>query len=113
VNPKKLSRDYRTLLIRLGLTVPMLSPKDFVMKYSQHLPISQETRKLAVSITETIEKSLIRGKSPCTVAATVVYIACKKRNETVTQEQIAEAFGITAASIRNCMKLLCKSPKDC
>jgi len=109
---KKLVHNYRTLLRHLTLTVPRPRPKDFVMKYSPHLSISQETRRLAASIIENIEKSLTVGRSPRTVAATVVYLVCKNRDEPVTQKQIAEAFRISEVSIRNYMKLLHESSKD-
>lgn len=109
---KKLIRNYHTLLKSLSLTVPRQSPRDFMLRYSQYFPISEKTRKLAISTIESLEKSRTVRKSPRVVAATVTYIACKKNNEVITQVQIAKAFGISSASIRNCIKLLHKLPRD-
>lgn len=106
LNPKKLSRDYRTLQRHLSLAVPRLSAKDFVRKYSEHLPISQETTEFAISVIETVEKSLSVQRSPRVVAATAIHIASMKRDEPVTQKQIAEIFEISSVSIRNCSKLI-------
>jgi transcription initiation factor TFIIIB Brf1 subunit/transcription initiation factor TFIIB len=83
-----------------------------MLRYSQYFPISEKTRKLAISTIESLEKSRTVRKSPRVVAATVTYIACKKSNEVITQVQIAKAFGISSASIRNCVKLLHKLPRD-
>jgi len=104
VNSKKLFRLYRTLQKFLGLTVPTLGPECFISKYSQHLPISQETIKLAMSMAESTKKSLSLQRSPVVVAATAVYIANVKQNERLSQKQIARIFEITSASIRNCSK---------
>ena len=104
VNSKKLFRLYRTLQKLLGLTVPTLGPECFVSKYSQHLPISQETIKLAMSIAQSEKKSLSLQRSPVVVAATAVYIASMKHNEPLSQKHIARIFEITSASIRNCSK---------
>jgi transcription initiation factor TFIIB len=109
LRPKELFRDYRTLRRLLGLAVPIVGSEPFVSKYSQQLPISQETVKLAMSIAAGAQKSLSLQRSPATVAATAIHIACMKHNENITQEQIAEIFGITSASIRKCSKLL-RSP---
>jgi len=60
-----------------------------------------------------LEKALssgfIAGKSPLSLAAAAVYIACSLTDNKRTQRQIAEATGVTEVTIRNRSKELIRS----
>ncbi len=105
LHPRKISVIYRDILNHLRLTIPILGAKDYVLKYSQHLPVSKETVKSALSFVDFLKKS-IHGKNPRVIAATSLYTACKVRKEALTQKQIAKAFGISTQSIRKYSKIL-------
>jgi transcription initiation factor TFIIIB Brf1 subunit/transcription initiation factor TFIIB len=104
VDSKKLFRLYRVLQKFLSLTIPRLGPECFVSRYSKNLPVSRETKEMAMSVAQNAKSSLSLQRSPIVVAATAVYIASMKHNEHLSQKQIARIFGITSASIRNCLK---------
>jgi transcription initiation factor TFIIB len=106
ITPKKLLSYYRLLLKSLKLTVPMLSPKDFVMEYSKQLMIPEETIKRAISFIESIDKSFLLGKNPRVIAAAALHIACKERKESVTKVQIGKVLKVTPAAIRNFLRKL-------
>jgi transcription initiation factor TFIIB len=46
------------------------------------------------------------GKDPMGVAATILYISCLEAGEKINQEYIANAAGITGATLRNRFKAL-------
>jgi len=47
------------------------------------------------------ENKVVAGKKPDAVAATVVYMACIKNNESMSQQKISRISGITNVTIRN------------
>ena len=50
------------------------------------------------------------GKNPMSLAATVLYLACIKTGENITQDNIANAARVTGVTIRNRLKDLKKRP---
>ena len=53
---------------------------------------------------EVIKKKYLQGKHPASLAATVLYVACKKTGEHKSQDNMAEAVGITGVTIRARLK---------
>ena len=50
---------------------------------------------------EVIIKRISAGKDPMGLAASILYIACKKTGENKTQVDMARAAGVTEVTIRN------------
>ena len=48
-----------------------------------------------------VRKELSAGKEPMGLAATVLYISCKKAGENKSQLELARASGVTDVTIRN------------
>ncbi len=79
-----------------------------------HIPILVENlglnAEVAIISKNIVEKTLstgrIAGKSPLSIAASAVYIACTLTNEKRTQREIAECAGVTEVTIRNISKEL-------
>lgn len=60
-------------------------------------------------INKALESGMIAGKSPLSLAAAAVYIACSLTNNKRTQREIAECAGVTEVTIRNRSKELIRS----
>lgn len=94
-------------------------PKDMVDKIkttNSLVYIPQITNKLELSpeveiyaktiLNEALKNGMIAGKSPRSLAAAAVYIACLLTNNKKTQKEIAEIAGVTEVTIRNRSKEL-------
>jgi transcription initiation factor TFIIB len=54
-------------------------------------------------------KKIPAAKHPASLAATVLYVACKKTGEQISQENLAEAAGIAGVTIRIRLKELTRN----
>jgi len=101
--PKKdVARCYRLLLRKLDIKMPLADPRKWISKIAQIIGISGETQGLAIKILlEAKRKRLTSGKDPKGLAAALLYIACLINNEKKTQNDIAEAAGVTEVTVRN------------
>ncbi len=83
---------------------------NYVPMISEKLGLNAEVEIVSKNI---IEKALntgkIAGKSPLSIAAAAVYIACTLTNNKRTQRQIAECAGITEVTIRNISRELIRN----
>jgi transcription initiation factor TFIIB len=58
---------------------------------------------------EAIKKEIPAGKHPASLAATVLYVACKNTGEHISQDNLAEAARITGVTIGARLKELTRS----
>jgi len=113
-NKKEMARNYRLLIRDLNLRQPITNYSIYIIKVAGNLGLSITTQEKAFNILkEAKKKGLTDGKSPQGLAATALYIACvqEKKDDKkilVTQEQLAQASGVTEVTIRN----RCKDLKD-
>ena len=69
------------------------------------MELSEKIKRDAIFILDTLkEKQVVAGKKPDAVAATVIYMACIKNNESVSQQKISKISGISNVTIRNRFK---------
>jgi transcription initiation factor TFIIB len=54
-------------------------------------------------------KKIPAAKHPACLAATVLYVACKKTGEQISQENLAEAAGIAGVTIKIRLKELTRN----
>jgi transcription initiation factor TFIIB len=101
-NKKEIAGYYRFLLKELNLKMPVRTPVACISKIAEKTGISGPTQGKAVEILNRArEKRLVAGKDPMSIAAAVLYIACKLNNEEKTQSEIAEAAQLTEVTVRN------------
>jgi transcription initiation factor TFIIB len=109
VRRKTLSRMYRILVFELDLKVPLVDPMKCIAKVANKANLSESTRRKAMSIMKDITREneiLSAGKDPMGLAASVLYISSIKTGENITQENIANAAGVTGVTLRNRFKNL-------
>jgi len=106
LNKRKISKLYRLLISEIELTMPKLTVEDYLIKCSEELHPSQQTIKKALSLANHLKKSILPKPNPRIIAAVSFYVATRQCRESITQYQIAKAFGVSTTTIRNYTKLL-------
>jgi transcription initiation factor TFIIB len=103
----EVSRAYRLLVRTLKIEMPSHDPLNYVSRIATKAKISGKVQGVAVKILrEAKRKRITMGKDPVGVASAVLYIACQKEGEHITQKDIAEAAGVTEVTLRNRKKEL-------
>ena len=109
IDLKDLSRIYRLLHTELGLRPEKQKAEDHIPKLADALGCTGEETQAAIDILQKARNMHhTAGKHPRGLAATALYIACRKRphNLKITQAALTRASGITEVSIRNLYKRL-------
>ncbi len=102
MKPKEVGKYYRLLLRELDLRVPTTDPIRCIAKIASKAVVTERTERLALDVLGIARRSdKMVGKGPMGVAATALYVACRLESETMSQEELAEAAGVTVVTIRN------------
>jgi transcription initiation factor TFIIB len=89
--------------------MPIADPLTYVSKIAEKNGVSGKTQGAAIAILrEARQKRVSAGKDPMGMAAAALYIACLQNNTKVSQQNIAEAAGVTEVTVRNRYKALKK-----
>ena len=107
IKRKDLARIYRLVVMELDLKMPLIDPMKCVVRVANKANLSERTKRVALNIMKDVTKSGISaGKDPMGLAASVLYLACLRTDESKTQTDIAEAAGVTEVTVRNRYKNL-------
>jgi len=99
---KEIAKCYRSLIRELDLKMPVVDPSKCVSRIANKADISEKSKRKALEmIRMAIDQKISSGKAPMGLAATALYIACVLNGESMTQERLAEASGVTSVTIRN------------
>ncbi len=102
---KPIAQSYRMLFRRLNLQISVPDSTNSIVRFSNNLGLSEQIKRDAILILDTLkEKQLVSGKKPDAVSATVIYMACIRNNENISQNKISKVSGITSITIRNRFK---------
>ncbi len=102
VERKILARYYRTLIRELDLKMPIIDPSKYISRIANKAEISERSKRKALEIIGMAKDAKISsGKGPMGLAATALYAACVLNGESMTQERIAAASGVTSVTMRN------------
>ncbi len=102
VSRRELTRYYRLMINELDLQIPVVDPIQCVSRIANDVGISEKTKRFAIGILHKAKQRRITdGKDPSSIAAIVIYIACKKMKEILSLRKIALAANITELTIRN------------
>ena len=100
-----IAKSYRLLFRQLSLEVPVPDSTSSIIRFSNNLELPEKVKRDAIFILDILkENKVVAGKKPDAVAATVVYMACIKNNESISQHKISKISGITNVTIRNRLK---------
>jgi transcription initiation factor TFIIB len=105
----EVSRAYRLLVRTLKMEMPTHDPLSYISRIATKAKIPGEVQGVAVKILQKAKRQRITmGKDPVGVASAVLYIASQKKGEHITQQDIADAAGVTEVTLRNRKKELIK-----
>ena len=101
VNKNEIARSYRVLLQVLEMKMPVMDPSRRIARIANRVGVKEKTQRVALKILDQAKKDGITvGKNPMGIAAAALYVACMLENEDVTQDQLADAAGITSVTLR-------------
>jgi transcription initiation factor TFIIB len=92
---------YRLLVRFLKLHLPVLDSNVYLAKIANKAKVSEKTYRRALEMLTAIKENPIsHGKDPNALAVAVLYAACMKENEKVSQAQIAVAGDTSIVTLR-------------
>jgi len=92
---------YRLLVRFLKLHLPVLDSNVYLAKITSKAKVSEKTYRRALEMLTAIKENPIsHGKDPNALAVAVLYAACLKENEKVSQAQIAVAGDTSIVTLR-------------
>lgn len=107
VGRREIGRVYKVVAQELGLTLAPVSPESYIPRFASRLRLKPETEALALRfVKQAVQREVVSGKDPKSVAAAALYIACILQGEPRTQRDVSEATGVTEVTIRNRYKEL-------
>lgn len=110
VEKKVIARNFRTLLQELNVKPTLTGPADHIPRLISKLELGHQTENVARKILEEARKNKLDvGKSPMSVAAAAIYLACLRTGERRTQQQVAEAAQTTPVTLRNRFRAISES----
>ena len=112
IERRVLSRDLRTLIKRLGLSLSQYDIGSFIVKIANNLNLKEKTKRDAISILQKAEDiEITAGKNPIAQAAASLYIACIINGERISQKKFSLEAGVSDVTVRNRAALLRKALK--
>jgi len=112
VERRILSRDFRTLIKRLGLNLNQYDIDSFIVKIANNLGLREKTKRDAINILQKAKDiEITAGKNPVAQAAAALYIACIMNGEKISQKKFSQEAGVSDVTVRNRAALLKKMLK--
>ena len=94
VKRENIARVYRQLILEFDYKVPNTDPTKCIAKVANKANLTEKTKRQALNIMKKVTQNEISaGKDPMGLAATVLYIACIKTGENISQREISNAAG--------------------
>jgi transcription initiation factor TFIIB len=92
---------YRLLVQNLDLQLPVIDSNKYLARIANKAKVSEKTYRSALDMLSTIKCDPIsHGKDPNALAVAVLYAACLKEGENVSQAQVAVAGDISIVTLR-------------
>jgi len=109
VERRTLSRDLRTLIKTLNLTLEQYDTAAFIVKMANNMNLKEKTKREALSIlTRSQNEEITAGKHPVAQAAASLYLSCIMNGEKLSQKKFSEVAGVSDVTIRNRATLIRK-----
>lgn len=99
---KAIAREYRKLVTRLGIRIPVSKPHAMVTNIAAKVGMKESTRRMALEFLDEAKRlRLTSGRGPAGLAAAALYIAGQLNDDMRSQVILAKASGVTEVTIRN------------
>jgi transcription initiation factor TFIIB len=101
VKKSEIAKSYRVLLNSLDMKMPVMDPSRRVSRIANRVGLRERTQRAALEIIDKAKKKGIAyGKNPMGLAAAALYAASVLEDEKITQDELADAAGITSVTLR-------------
>lgn len=101
-NKRDLGRAYNHINNELGLSAPVQKAEEFIPRFTTKIGGSQALEKQARRFAQAAQDThLVSGTDPTGIAGATIYLAGLVLNEDHTQNEVADAAGVTNVTIRN------------
>ena len=110
---KTVYRTYKQIIARLDIRIRQCDPAPHVTRICNTMNLPEKTKRRAINILYHAHGSMITaGRSRVGMAAASIYLAACETGVNITQVELAESAGITAATIRSRAKDILKISPD-
>lgn len=97
---------------KLYVKLPAIDPFKCLIRLVDMINANKKAKRhAALMMNEIVKRELSAGKNPMVVAASILYICCKKTGYHTSQQSIAKAAGISDVTLRNRFKELKRKMK--
>lgn len=104
---KEIGRVFKLILKTLETNVQLITTGDFMSRFCSNLSLSSKIQRAATHIaTKAVDKYLVPGRSPVSVAAAAIYMASQASEDKKTQKEIGDIAGVAEVTIRQAYKLM-------
>lgn len=105
INPKKIKKYYKSLIIDFNLKSPPTDPYIYIARFISELKEDYNFEKRVTMFVQSLEQvSNIAGKDPKGVCCASIYIIGKSLGQHIRQKRLAELADVTEATIRARLK---------
>ncbi|MFB6152097.1 MAG: transcription initiation factor IIB family protein [Haloarculaceae archaeon] len=98
----ELRAAYDALNRELGLPTGPIDPREYLARFASELDLPQPVERRARELAGTAhEAGTVAGRNPAGVAAACLYTAADERSYPLTQQEAADAAGVTPVTLRS------------
>lgn len=102
VEKRTLSRDLRTIIRKLNLSLNQYDTSAFVVKLANNLNMREKVKRDALTILQKSRQAgITAGKHPVAQAAASLYMSCILNGECLSQKRFSTTVGVSDVTIRN------------
>ncbi len=99
---KVVYRTYKQIVARLDIRIQQCDPAPYVTRICNTMNLPEKTKRRAINILYHAHDSRITaGRSQVGMAAASIYLAACETGINITQGELAESAGVTAATVRS------------
>jgi len=113
VSKKDIGKCFKQIVRTLETSMELIKSGDFMSRFCSNLGLSQTIQRASIHIaTKAVDLDLVPGRSPISVAAAAIYMACSASKEKKTQKEIGDIAGVAEVTIKQAYKLMLPRAKD-
>merc|ERR1719378_1322165 len=113
VSKKDIGKCFKQIVRTLETSMELIKSGDFMSRFCSNLGLSQSIQRASIHIaTKAVDLDLVPGRSPISVAAAAIYMACSASKEKKTQKEIGDIAGVAEVTIKQAYKLMLPRAKD-
>jgi transcription initiation factor TFIIB len=107
IRKNTLTRNYRSIVLRLDLRVPQINHYQCIEKIASRVGLSEKIKRQAAQLMgEIIKNEMAAGKDPMGIAGAAIYLCMQLEGVEIKQSELAVASAVTEVTLRNRTKEL-------